>query len=243
MIEIQDLRKTYGKTVAVRSVSFSAPNGLVTGLLGPNGAGKTTALRAVTGLITPDAGCARVDEVDVGTDPLRARSRLGVLPESAGLYGRLTVREHVLYAGRLHGLRQPGLDARADALLDQFGLAAEASRPAAGLSLGQRRRVALMRALVHQPANVILDEPTNGLDVLGAREVRREARRLADAGCAVVFASHVMPDVSAICDRIVVLSQGAVVAAGTPAEILAATGCSELEDAVVRLIGSAEGLN
>jgi sodium transport system ATP-binding protein len=243
MIELRALRKSYGTTVAVESVSFTAANGLVTGLLGPNGAGKTTTLRAITGLIRPDAGAAIVDGSDVRRDPNLARSRVGVLPEVAGLYDQLTVREHLAYAGDLHGVLQPDLAHRVEALIDQFELRPLADRRAGTLSLGQRRRVALARALVHDPANVVLDEPTNGLDVLSAREVRREVRRLADAGHAVILSSHVMPEVSAVCDRIVILSRGLVVAAGTPAEILASTGRASLEDAFVSVIGSEEGLN
>jgi sodium transport system ATP-binding protein len=243
MIELRELGKSYGRTVAVASVSFTAGDGLVTGVLGPNGAGKTTTLRAVAGLIRPDRGAALVDGRDVQGDVARARARLGVLPEVAGLYDHLTVREHLAYAGALHGVRQPDLRHRVEALLDQFALAPLADRRAATLSLGQRRRTALARALVHDPANVVLDEPTSGLDVLSAREVRREMRRLAGAGRAVILSSHVMPEVSAVCDRIVVLSRGTVAAAGTPAEILARTGRTSLEEAFVELIGSEEGLN
>jgi sodium transport system ATP-binding protein len=243
MIAFENLRKTYGKTVAVDSVSFVAPNGMVTGLLGPNGAGKTTALRVLTGLVKPDGGSALVDGRDVQQDPLTARARLGVLPEAVGLYDHLTVREHLVYSGELHCLPGPDLRHRVERLLEQLGLIPLAGRRAGQLSLGQRRRVALARALVHDPPNVVLDEPTSGLDVLSAREVRREVRRLADTGCAVVLSSHVMPEVSAVCDRIVILSRGLVVASGTPAGILAQTGASVLEEAFVSLIGSEEGLN
>jgi sodium transport system ATP-binding protein len=243
VIAFENLRKTYGKIVAVDSVSFVAPDGTVTGLLGPNGAGKTTALRVITGLVRPDAGSASVDGRDVQRNPIAVRARLGVLPEAAGLYDHLTVREHLEYSGALHGLTGRDLASRVERLVDQLGLTPLAGRRAGELSLGQRRRVALARALVHDPPNVVLDEPTNGLDVLSAREVRREVRRLADAGCAVLLSSHVMPEVSAVCDRIVILSRGLVVACGTPAEILARTGASQLEEAFVALIGSEEGLN
>lgn len=243
MIALENLRKTYGKIVAVNSVSFVAPDGVVTGLLGPNGAGKTTALRVITGLVRQDAGSASVDGRDVQRNPIDVRARLGVLPESAGLYDHLTVREHLEYSGALHGLAGRDLVSRVERLAEQLGLTPLAGRLAGELSLGQRRRVALARALVHDPPNVVLDEPTSGLDVLSAREVRREVRRLADAGCAVVLSSHVMPEVSAVCDRIVILSRGLVVACGTPAEILARTGASVLEEAFVALIGSEEGLN
>ena len=241
MIELRSLAKAYGKTVAVKSVSFTAADGCVTGLLGPNGAGKTTTIRAITGLIRPDAGAAVVDGDDVQRDPTLARSRVGVLPEVAGLYDHLTVREHLAYAGALHRVGRPDLAHRVDALLHQFELTPLADRRAGTLSLGQRRRVALARALVHDPRNVVLDEPTNGLDVLSAREVRREMRRLADAGRAVILSSHVMPEIAAVCDRIVILSGGAVVASGTPPAILAQTRCESLEDAFVSVLGPLYG--
>jgi sodium transport system ATP-binding protein len=243
MMAFENLRKTYGKTVALDCVSFVAPDGLVTGLLGPNGAGKTTVLRALTGLVKPDKGNATVDGRDVQDHPLAARARLGVLPELVGLYDHLTVREHLAYSAELHGVSAPHRSRAVELQLEQLGLMPLAGRRAGQLSLGQRRRVALARALVHDPPNVVLDEPTSGLDVLSAREVRREVRRLADAGCAVMLSSHVMPEVSAVCDRIVILSRGRVVASGTPVEILALTGAATLEEAFVSLIGSEEGLN
>jgi sodium transport system ATP-binding protein len=243
MIEIENLRKRYRNTIAVSSVSFDAPNGLVTGLLGPNGAGKTTVLRAITGLLKPEAGHVRVDGLDVGARPSGARKRLGALPEVVGLYDHLTVREHLGYAGELHGMAGEAIERQVRVLLDRFALSPLSERRASTLSLGQKRRVAMARALVHEPANVVLDEPTNGLDVLSAREVRREVRRLADSGRAVLFSSHVMPEVSAVCDRIIVMSKGVVVAQGTPADITARADVASLEDAFVKLIGSDEGLN
>jgi sodium transport system ATP-binding protein len=243
MIEIRGLTKRYGAVVAVDNVSFVAANGAVTGLLGPNGAGKTTVLRAMGGLLGPDAGGVAVDGIDVSARPLDVRARLGMLPELVGLYDNLTVREHLAYAGRLFAVAPERLRDRVAALLDQFALGPLADRRAGTLSLGQRRRVALARILVHDPPNVVLDEPTNGLDVPGAREVRRETRRLAGAGRAVVFSSHVMPEVAAVCDRVVVLSRGRIVADGTPAALLILAGQPTLEDAFVQLIGSAEGLN
>jgi sodium transport system ATP-binding protein len=179
----------------------------------------------------------------VADNPLAARARLGVVSEAVGLYDHLTVREHLVYAAELFGLPLIGLVGRIDALLGQFALLPLAGRRAGTLSQGQKRRVALARALVHDPENVVLDEPTNGLDVLSARAVRREARRLAEAGRSVVLSSHVMPEVAAVCDLVVVLSRGRVVASGTPAEMVAATGAATFEEAFVRLIGSEEGLN
>jgi sodium transport system ATP-binding protein len=243
MIEIRNLTKKYGSIVAAGDVSFVARNGEVTGLLGPNGAGKTTVLRSVGGLLRPDSGVASVDGIDARTGALEARARLGVLPETVGLYAHLTVREHLTYAGRLFAIAHEALRDRVTGLLDQFGLAPIADRRAGTLSLGQRRRVALARILVHDPQNVVLDEPTSGLDVPAAREVRRETRRLARSGRAVVFSSHVMPEVAEVCDRVVVLAHGRVVAEGPPGTILSLAGQPTLEDAFVHLIGSAEGLN
>lgn len=243
MIEVSELHKAYGKTVAVDGISFSATNGQVTGLLGPNGAGKTTTLRALTGISRPDRGRALIDGCDPQRDPAAARSHLGVLPEAVGLYDRLTVREHLEYAGAMYGVASPDLAPRIDELVDLFGLRPIDDRRASTLSLGQRQRVAFARALVHRPSNVILDEPTNGLDVMSVRLVRRVVRQLAGAGCAVVLSSHVMPEVSALCDRIVVLSRGAVVDTGSADELMSRTSRASLEEAFVALIGSDEGLN
>jgi sodium transport system ATP-binding protein len=243
MIVFEEVRKSYGSTVAVDGVSFVAPDGVVTGLLGPNGAGKTTTLRILTGLVKPDAGSAVVDGLAVHSDPRASRRRLGMLPETVGLYDRLTVREHLVYGGELQGLTNPYLRQRVEDLLSQLALGRLATRPTGQLSLGERRRVALARALVHEPPNVVLDEPTSGLDVPTAREVRREVRRLAAGGCAVVLSTHVMQEVSAVCDQIVILSRGRLVAAGTPDEIQTRAQVRGLEDAFVKLIGSEEGLN
>ncbi len=243
MIVLANLRMAFRSTVAVRDVSFTAPNGQVTGLLGPNGAGKTTTLRLLTGLLTPDAGSVLVDGLDVHVTPREARARLGVVPEHTGLYDRLTVREHVEYGVRLHGHRGPGAATLVDAALARSGLSLLAGRPAGTLSLGERRRVALARALAHGPVNVVLDEPTNGLDVPGVRDVRAEIRRLAAAGCAVVVSTHVMQEVSALCDRVIVLARGRLVAEGTPAELRQRTGHASMEDAFIHLIGTAEGLS
>lgn len=243
MIALQNLRKTFGATVAVRDVSFVAANGEVTGLLGPNGAGKTTTLRLLTGVLRPENGSVHIDGIDAHRQSFEARARLGVVPETVGLYDRLTVREHLVYSAELHGGNRFDVNERVNDVLERVDLTRLASRRAATLSLGQRRRVALARALVHQPANIVFDEPTNGLDVLGVRDMRAEIRRLAAAGCAVIVSTHVMPEISAVCDRIVVLSKGEVVATGTPRELQQRAGASTLEDAFVRTIGTAEGLN
>jgi sodium transport system ATP-binding protein len=243
MMALVGVRKTYGEVVAIENVSFAAANGHVTGVLGPNGAGKTTALRVLTGLIQPSKGSAVIDGIEVGLQPRAARAALGVLPQSNGLYDRLTVREHLRYAAALQEVGRAGLVDRVERALDQFALRPIAHRRAGTLSVGQRRRVSLAAALIHDPQNVVLDEPTSGLDVLAARDVRQDVRRLAGRGRAVILSSHVMPEVAAVCDQIVILAKGLVVATGTPAALQARTGRPTLEEAFVDLIGSEEGLN
>jgi sodium transport system ATP-binding protein len=237
MIRVEHLRKQFGEVVAVDDVSFEARDGAVTGLLGPNGAGKTTTLRMLYALMTPDAGRITVDEVDAVAEPLEAQRRLGVLPDLSGLYPRLTAREHIHYFGELHGLTGRALQARTDALLDRLDMREIADRRTAGFSHGERTKVALARALVHDPKNVLLDEPTNGLDVMSTRAVRDIVRRLRAEGRTVIFSSHVMQEVSALCDTIVVLAHGRVVAAGAPETLRAQTGHQNLEDAFVALVG------
>jgi len=237
MIQVEHLRKQFGSVVAVDDVSFTAADGEVTGLLGPNGAGKTTTLRMLYALMKPDAGEIRVDDVDAIADPLGAQRRLGVLPDLSGLYPRLTAREHIHYFGELQGLSGATLSARTDALLDRLAMREIADRRAAGFSHGERTKVAIARALVHDPRNVLLDEPTNGLDVMSTRAVREIIRGLKAEGRSVIFSSHVMQEVSALCDTIVVLAHGRVVAAGSPDALRAQTGRDTLEDAFVALVG------
>ncbi len=242
MIEAQGLHKKFGKTVAVEEVSFTARDGCVTALLGPNGAGKTTSLRMMYGLLKPDSGKAVVDGAVAATDPLAAQQRLGVLPDAPGLYGRLTAREHLRYAARLQGLSAQEAQARTAELIARLDMNGIADRPSAGVSQGERRKIARGRALIHDPRNVVLDEPTNGLDVPSTRAMRRYVRELADAGKCVLFSTHILQEVSAVCDRVVIIARGRVVAEGTPAELLARTGQTNLEDAFVQLIGTEEGL-
>ncbi len=237
MIEIQGLRKTFGDVAAVRDVSFRANDGTVVGLLGPNGAGKTTTLRMLSGLMRPDAGSIRVDSADVVADPIGAQAHMGLLPDSRGLYPRLTPIEHIEYFGRLHGIDGQVLAARTRALVARLGLNEVANRRVSGFSQGERTKVALARALVHEPRNVILDEPTNGLDVMSTRAMRELIRGLRRDGCCVLFSSHIMQEVSALCDRIVVIAQGTVVADGTPDELRRLSGRDNLEDAFVALSG------
>jgi len=242
MIEVRNLHKRFGPVTAVEDVSFSAADGVVTGLLGPNGAGKTTTLRMLYTLVRPDRGSARIDGLDVAEKPLEVRRAIGVLPDARGLYPRLTAREHARYAGELHGLSGSLLDKRVDELIELLDMKDIANRRAEGFSQGERMKVALARALVHGPRNVLLDEPTNGLDVMSTRAVRTLIRRLREQGHCVVFSSHVMQEVGALCDRIVVVARGRVVADGTPDELRARTGKDSLEEAFVTVIGSDQGL-
>lgn len=241
MIAIEGLHKRFGTVHAVRGVHFGAADGTVTGLLGPNGAGKTTTLRMLSGLMRPDAGSIHVDQADVVADPVGAQRVMGQLPDSRGLYPRMTAREHIEYFAQLHGLDRTTTRSRTDELLGRLGLQALADRRVAGFSQGERTKVALARALVHRPRNVILDEPTNGLDVMSTRAVRDVIRGLREQGCCVVFSSHIMQEVSALCDRIVVIADGTVVADGTADDLRATTGRDNLEDAFVSLVGLDRG--
>jgi sodium transport system ATP-binding protein len=245
MIALERLAKAFGKrreVHAVRDVTFDAPDGAITGLLGPNGAGKTTLLRIIATLVVPDAGQAQVDGLDAVADRYAVRARIGVLSDARGLYARLTARENVRYYGALHGLSGAPLEQRIDALFATLGLSPIADRRVAGFSQGERMKVAIARALVHDPDTILLDEPTNGLDIMSVRMLRTELRALRAQGKCLLFSSHVMQEVAALCDRIVVLSQGRVVAEGTAPELIARAGTAGLEDAFVALLGSDEGL-
>jgi sodium transport system ATP-binding protein len=245
MIEVRSVVKSFGKkhdVHAVRDVSFVAPDGQITGLLGPNGAGKTTLLRILATLIVPDAGQATVGGLDVVRDRFAVRERIGVLSDARGLYPRLTARENIRYYGGLHGLTGAALDARVDLLVHTLGLDGIADRRAQGFSQGEKMKVAIARALVHDPATILLDEPTNGLDIMSVRALREQLRQLRGAGKCVLFSSHVMQEVAALCDRIVILGAGRVVAEGTAAELIAQSGAGTLEDAFVGLLGTGEGL-
>ena len=237
MIRVDDVRKRFGSVVAVDGVSFVANDGAITGLLGPNGAGKTTTLRMLYAVMAPDSGAIRVDDIDAVAEPQAAQARLGVLPDGFGLYPRLTAREHLEYFGALHGIGGAQLARRTEELLDLLDMRAIADRRTAGFSHGERTKVALARALVHDPQNVLLDEPTNGLDVMSTRAVRSIVRRLREEGRCVLFSSHVMQEVSVLCDAMVVMASGRVVARGTPDELRRQTGHANLEDAFVALAG------
>jgi sodium transport system ATP-binding protein len=242
LIATVDLRKRYGTLNAVDGVSFRAENGKVTGLLGPNGAGKTTTLRMISSLVRPDAGRALVDDIDVARNPHSALARLGVLPDGRGLYPRLTAREHLEYFGALHGLSRAILKKRIDHLVQLLDMAKIIDRRVVGFSQGERTKVAIARALVHDPGNVVLDEATNGLDVMSTRAMRTVIRELAAQGSCILFSSHVMQEVSELCDHIVVFAAGRVVAEGSPETLRRATGENDLEEAFMKIIGTGVGL-
>jgi sodium transport system ATP-binding protein len=234
MIEVSGLRKRFGAVQALQDVSFQAGDGRITGLLGHNGAGKSTTLRILSTVLRANEGRAIVDGHDCALSPLEVRRSLGVLPHAGGLYAHLTGRENIRYYGRLHGLRGAQLETATGQLIERLGLGSVAERRAKGYSHGERLKVGLARALVHRPQTIILDEPTNGLDVNAVRMLRELIRELRSAGRCVLFSSHVMQEVAALCDDIVIISHGRVVVRGTPAEILAATGAPDLEEAFVR---------
>ncbi len=240
MIDVRHLSKAFRGLQALSGVSFTARDGEITGLIGPNGAGKTTSLRILYTALRADAGRARVDGFDAATQPREVQRRIGVLPDARGLYPRLTAREHIRYFGRLHGLPSDALEARCDDLIDRLGMADIADRRAKGFSRGQSLKVALARALVHEPRNLILDEPTNGLDIGAGRAVRQLIAELRDAGRCILLSSHIMAEVEALCDRLVVIAGGRVVASGTPDELRRRTGCAALEDVFLQSIGGPE---
>jgi len=242
VIEAQGLNKHFGTVQAARDLSFLARDGEITGLLGANGAGKSTALRLLYGVLTPDSGRAIVDGFDIAGETSRARAHLGVLPHASGLYGNLTARENIAYFGALHGLARAPLAKRCDELAALLEMGDFLDRRAKGFSQGQRLKVALARALVHDPRNLILDEPTNGLDVMAIRNLREMLARLRDAGRCILFSSHVMQEVAALCDRVVVIGAGRVLADATPGEIRERTGAASLEAAFLQVLGSAEGV-
>ena len=249
MITADHLRKTFpgkGKkaapVIAVDEVSFEARDGEITGLLGPNGAGKTTTLRMLYTLMRPETGRVLVDGIDTTDDPHAVRRALGVLPDARGVYKRLTARENIAYFGELHGLSKDLIAQRTAVLARALQMEDFLDRQTEGFSQGQRTKTAIARALVHDPKNVILDEPTNGLDVMTTRGLRDFLRQLRAEGRCVIFSSHIMQEVAALCDRIVIIANGRVMAAGTPDELRAQAGHDNLEDAFVELIGTEEGL-
>ncbi|MEN9418379.1 MAG: sodium transporter ATP-binding protein NatA [Pseudomonadota bacterium] len=244
MIEVRELSKTFvrgrgrhaQRVQAVNRVSFTAPDGRITGLLGPNGAGKTTTLRIAAALIAPDSGTVAVDGIDVVAAPAQALARMGVLSDAKGLSTRLTARENIVYYGRLHGMTREAAEPRAQALAEVLEMGELLDRRTDGFSQGERMKTALARALVHDPPNIVLDEPTNGLDVLSTRALREALRRLRDEqGKCIVFSTHIMQEVERLCDEVVVVAGGCTVASGTVGELCARTGQTDFEEAFVAL--------
>ena len=236
MIEVSGLSKRFGSVVALEDVTFSASDGRITGLLGPNGAGKSTCLRILYTVLKPDAGRATINDVDVVAYPLRARRELGVLPHGAGLYPQLTTRENIAYFGRLHGIGKSALSARIDELIARLELEEIADRRAKGFSQGQRTKVALARALVHAPGTLLLDEPTNGLDVMSTLSLRNWLVELKSRGQCIVLSSHIMQEVAALCDDIVIVAHGRIVAHGTAEALRARFGNKSLEEIFVETV-------
>lgn len=242
MIEVSNLRKSFGEVKAVNGVSFTARDGEITGLLGPNGAGKTTTLRMLYSLLPPDEGEIRIDGLDPTRDAMEIKRTLGVVPDSRGLYSRLTARENISYYGELHGMSKTAINDRIDNLIETLDMGDFIERRTEGFSQGQRVKVAIARAMVHKPQTVLMDEPSNGLDVMSTRALRHYIRNLRSEGHSVVLSTHIMQEVAALCDRIVIIAKGEVAADGTAEELLERSGCTTLEDAFVKLIGSEEGL-
>lgn len=242
MIEVEGLAKSFGSTQAVVDASFRAEDGKITGLLGPNGAGKSTTLRILSTVLRPDRGRARIGGIDVVEEPNSVRRVLGVLPHGSGLYQHLSARENIRYYGRLQGVATDAIESRIDAMIETLDLGSIADRRAKGFSQGERTKVALARALIHAPSHVLLDEPSSGLDVMANRRLRDYIRKLRDDGCCVVLSSHVMQEVASLCDEVVVVAEGRVVAEGTPEQLLERAGVDGLEEAFVRLVGGEASL-
>lgn len=243
MITLTDVRKRFGAVTAVDGMSLDAADGQITTLLGANGSGKTTSLRMIAGLIRPDSGQVSIDGIDVASSRGRALSRLGVLHDDFGLYPRLKVHEHIRYAGQLQGLSGAQLAAGVDRAISDLELEDLRNRFAAGFSHGQRMKTALARAIVHSPHNMILDEPTRGLDIFSIRTLRELLRSWRAAGRCILMSSHVMADVAELSDKVIIIHQGRMVMSGSPAEIIAKTGRGNLEEAFVLLAGQASGRN
>ena len=241
MIEVRGLRKSFGATRAVDDVSFVARDGEITGLLGPNGAGKTTTLRMLYTLMRPDAGSIQVDGHDALAEPLQVRRSLGALPDARGIYKRLTARENIEYFAALQGLAPAAARERCSQLLTALDMNAIADRRSEGYSQGERVKTAIARALVHDPRNVLLDEPTNGLDVMATRSLRDFLRSLRSAGRCVLLSTHLMQEVAALCDRIIIIAHGRVVAEGSPDELRAQAQEAHLEEAFIKIIAASAG--
>ena len=254
MIEVHNLKKSFivPKThifqkqqpgvVALDGLSFSAKDGEITGILGPNGAGKTTCLRTLYGLLKADSGYASIDGINVTENPLEARAKLGIFPDKFGLYERLTAYEQIDYFASIHGLTGEAKHIAIETVIKDLEMTELAHRKTAGFSQGQRMKVTLAQALVHQPKNFVLDEPTRGLDVMSTRVLRNYLARFKEKGHCILFSSHVMQEVAALCDRVIIVANGKLAAQGTPDELCELAGEKHLEEAFVKIIGSDEGV-
>jgi sodium transport system ATP-binding protein len=254
MIEVNNLRKSFGgekkgffgkkanPVIALDGLSFTANDGEITGILGPNGAGKTTCLRTLYGLLKADEGSATIDGIDAVKHPLQARARLGIFPDKFGLYERLTAYEQIDYFASIHGLQGHAKHQAIKAVINDLEMTELAHRKTLGFSQGQRMKVTLAQALVHQPKNFVLDEPTRGLDVMSTRVLRNYLAHVKEKGHCILFSSHVMQEVAALCDRVIIISNGKLAAQGTPQELCELAGESHLEEAFVKIIGSDEGV-
>lgn len=242
MIEVHDVRKKFGAVQALGGVSFTARDGQITALLGPNGAGKTTLLRTLVGLLKRDHGSISIDGVDPEKDPMAVRRNIGFLTDQFGLYERLTTREYLTYFGELNGMERPAIAKRIDEVSELLGMEDIITRRSKGFSQGQRIKVALARTLLHRPRHLLLDEPSRGLDVMSTRALRTALGALRADGCCVIMATHVMQEVMALCEDVIVISGGHTVAQGSPEELCRRTGIADLEDAFVSLVGTEEGI-
>ena len=239
MISVSNLSKKIGDVQALDGLSFHAEDGQITGLLGPNGAGKTTCLRTIFGLLKADQGIATINGIDVAIKPVEAKQQLGLFPDPFGIYERLTPREYIRYFAELSGLSAIAATTR---VINDLQLLDIADRRCKGFSQGQRMKTALAQAIVHQPKNIVLDEPTRGLDVMSTRILRDMLHKLKSEGHCILFSSHVMQEVASLCDRVVVMADGKAVAIGSPQELCEQTNQTSLEEAFIALIGTDEGI-
>ncbi len=242
MIQVDDVRKQFGQVQALRGISFAAHDGQTTALLGPNGAGKTTLLRLLVGLLQRDHGTISIDGLDPAREPMPVRKNIGFLTDQFGLYERLTTREYLAYFGELHGMDAAAIRSRTDHVIGLLAMEDIVDRRAKGFSQGQRVKVALARTLLHNPRHLLLDEPTRGLDVMSTRALRRALTTLRENGCCIIMATHVMQEVTHLCDDVIVIAKGCSVAQGSPQALCERAGIASLEDAFVSLVGTDEGI-
>jgi ABC-2 type transport system ATP-binding protein len=238
-IEASDLRKRYGETEAVRGVSFAVGPGEIVGFLGPNGAGKTTTIKMLIGLLRPSAGTARIGGHDIQREPLAAKALLGYVPDQPYLPEKLTAREYIQLIAGLYQLDQRAAAARGEELLRLFSLAERGDELLGGYSHGMRQKAALTGALLHNPRALFLDEPTVGLDPRSARLIKDILREEAAGGTSIFMSTHILEIAERMCDRVIIIAKGAIIAAGSLNE-LRAGGDASLEDIFLNLTGGAE---